>query len=135
VWGNFAGQDESASTHHRDREWRLHDVDLEAQAADGSVQVKFQLETDGGLELGGWTIDDFCIMARGAPGGTCGDGTLGGDETCDDGNLVDGDGCSAACVDESGGDGGCCSTGGSPAMPIGVALLTALALLVPRRRK
>ncbi|HUQ05372.1 MAG TPA: M36 family metallopeptidase [Kofleriaceae bacterium] len=137
VWANFAGQDESASTHHKDREWRLHDVDLETQAADGSVQVKFTLESDGGLEMGGWTIDDFCIMARGAPGGTCGDGTMGGDETCDDGNLVDGDGCSATCVDETGG-GGCCSTGGgSPAMPIGVGLLTALALLRPvsRRRR
>ncbi|MBZ0235278.1 MAG: M36 family metallopeptidase, partial [Deltaproteobacteria bacterium] len=66
VWGNFAGQDERASTHHRDREWRLHDVDLGAAAADGSVQVKFQLQPDGGLELGGWTIDDVCIMARGA---------------------------------------------------------------------
>ncbi len=134
VWGNFAGQDESASTHHRDREWRFHDVDLEAAAADGSVQVKFRLETDPGLELGGWTIDDFCIMARGAPGGTCGDGAIGEGETCDDGNLVDGDGCSATCGDE--GDGGCCSTGGgSPAAPIGVALLTALALLRPLRRR
>jgi MYXO-CTERM domain-containing protein len=133
VWANFAGMDESASTQHRDREWRFHDVDLSTQAEDGQVQVKFKLESDGGLEFGGWTIDDFCIMARGAPGGTCGDGTLGGDETCDDGNLVDGDGCSAACVDEGGGDGGCCSSGGSPAGPIALALLAALGLLRRRR--
>jgi len=30
----------------------------------------------------------------------CGDGTLGGTEQCDDGNRVDGDGCSATCVTE-----------------------------------
>lgn len=32
----------------------------------------------------------------------CGDGVVEGDEACDDGNLVDGDGCSAACTVESG---------------------------------
>jgi cysteine-rich repeat protein len=33
-----------------------------------------------------------------ACGGTCGDGTVLGIEQCDDGNTVDGDGCSATCV-------------------------------------
>ena len=27
------------------------------------VQVKFELESDQGLEFGGWTIDDFCVVA------------------------------------------------------------------------
>ncbi len=32
--------------------------------------------------------------------GTCGDGVINGNETCDDGNTVSGDGCSAACQTE-----------------------------------
>ena len=32
----------------------------------------------------------------------CGDGTISGEETCDDGNTADGDGCSSACVVEDG---------------------------------
>ena len=31
----------------------------------------------------------------------CGDGTIGDDEQCDDGNTNDGDGCSSVCVTES----------------------------------
>lgn len=31
----------------------------------------------------------------------CGDGTLGGDETCDDGGAIAGDGCNALCRDEA----------------------------------
>ncbi|MET0341771.1 MAG: DUF4215 domain-containing protein [Polyangiales bacterium] len=34
----------------------------------------------------------------------CGDGILGGVEACDDGNVLDGDGCSAACAREPGFD-------------------------------
>jgi len=35
----------------------------------------------------------------------CGDGTLDPGEECDDGNAIDGDGCSSACVSETCGDG------------------------------
>ena len=34
------------------------------------------------------------------PCGNCGDGVTDSGELCDDGNLVDGDGCSATCIDE-----------------------------------
>lgn len=58
---------------------------------------------------------DPCTMA-GAPGGqcragvctpvVCGDGIVAGDEVCDDGNTISGDGCSADCrSDESCGNG------------------------------
>jgi MYXO-CTERM domain-containing protein len=137
VWSNFDTGNENATTAHTDREWRFHDLDLAAQAADGMVQIKFTLATDEGLEFGGWNLDDFCIMARTniAPG--CGDGTLGGSEQCDDGNNLAGDGCSESCTIEEGvdppGDGGCCSTGGSPAGPLALGLFS-LGLLGRRRR-
>lgn len=35
------------------------------------------------------------------PAATCGDGVLDSTECCDDGNTVDGDGCSASCQSES----------------------------------
>lgn len=139
VWSNFDTGNENGSTAHRDREWRFHDIDLAAQAADGKVQIRFALTSDQGLEFGGWNIDDFCIMAREniAPG--CGDGSKGGAEECDDGNNTSGDGCSASCTIEPGieppGDGGgCCSTGGSPAGPISLGLFSA-GLLLRRRRQ
>lgn len=139
LWSNFDTGNQDASTEHVDREWRFQDLDLSAQAADGSVQIKFALTSDEGLQLGGWTIDDFCIMARTniLPG--CGNGTVDGAEQCDDGNNVAGDGCTESCTIEPGVDpgtagGGCCSTGGSPAAPIGLGLLSAFFLLRKRDR-
>lgn len=103
VWTNFdslAGVD--SKTHHRDRQWRFHDVDLSEQAADGAVQVRFEIASDGGLQLGGWTLDDVCIVGyQGPPAPICGDGVLDDDEECDDGNVDSGDGCSATCAEET----------------------------------
>lgn len=58
VWTNLdgAGQD-----HHQDDRWAPHAVDLDNPA--GSVQVAFELNTDAGLGMGGWTLDDVCVMA------------------------------------------------------------------------
>jgi len=48
--------------------------------------------TTDGTSTGGDTEGDT------GPGGACGDGVVGGLEECDDGNLADGDGCSANCT-------------------------------------
>ena len=139
LWSNFDTGNQDGSTSHTDREWRFQDVDLSAQAADGSVQIKFALTSDQGLQFGGWNIDDFCIMARTniAPG--CGNGTMDPGEQCDDGNNTAGDGCTESCTTEPGvnppDDGGCCSTGGSPAAPIALGLFSAGLLIRPRRRR
>src|SRR5262249_28878040 len=64
VWSNYASESEEIATfHHTDREWRFHDVDLSTQAADGSVMLAFQISSDGGLQLGGWNIDQLCVVA------------------------------------------------------------------------
>jgi MYXO-CTERM domain-containing protein len=133
----------NSSTHHKDKEWRFHDLDITSQAADGKVQVTFGLKSDQGLELGGWNLDDFCIVGWSANLAQCGDGVVGNGEQCDDGNTTDGDGCSATCVDEDGpgpddppgGDpeGGCCST--SKDDPAGFFLLVSLCALVLARRR
>jgi cysteine-rich repeat protein len=85
-------------------------------AADFTREIEF--DDDGGI----WTCTSDQPSAGGEPGsgrllklelrervGACGDGELQLGEGCDDGNTTDCDGCSAACVAESGcGDGVLC---------------------------
>ncbi|HET6613060.1 MAG TPA: DUF4215 domain-containing protein [Kofleriaceae bacterium] len=101
-------QENPDSVQHEDREWRFQDVDLSSFVAGGDkVQVKFELTSDPGVQFGGWTLDDFCVVgfSLDEQGPVCGDGTTEAPETCDDGNNDDGDGCSATCTTEgSGGD-------------------------------
>ncbi|MBX3156571.1 MAG: DUF4215 domain-containing protein [Deltaproteobacteria bacterium] len=107
------------------------------------MKLRFELASDEGLQFGGWTIDDVCIVKKGAaPNPSCGNGVIDAGETCDDGNRIDGDGCSASCTDETGGGsddadatndaGGCCSSGGGAAGAFGLSALT-LGLALRRR--
>lgn len=99
VWSNRASGSGEGTTHHTDKEWRFHDVDLSQTVENGNVQVSFLIESDGGLEFGGWTIDDFCVVGYLPEGqNICGNGTIEGTEVCDDGNLADGDGCESSCT-------------------------------------
>jgi cysteine-rich repeat protein len=149
LWSNAAGN--QGISHHHDAEWEFHDVDLTPVAADGRVQVAFQLIANGAspsgasppsyerqIQYGGWTVDSLCIVAEGYfP--ACGNGIVdeADGETCDDGNLDDGDGCSAACADETTTEEeppGCCSTGRGSAGG-SVVLALALGAVVLRRRR
>lgn len=100
VWKNFASGTGMGDTHHIDKEWRFHDVDLtEVAAANGNrISVTFRLTADQGLSFGGWTIDDFCLVGWDGPTAVCGDSKIDFGEACDDGNSIDGDGCDAGCV-------------------------------------
>ncbi|WAS92499.1 DUF4215 domain-containing protein [Nannocystis punicea] len=103
-WRNFNSMmgDNNSKTHHRDSEWNFHDVDITPVAFSGTAQLIFRLSSDGGLELGGWTIDDVCIVGvEEPPAPVCGDGVIAAGEGCDDGNSADGDGCSATCTVET----------------------------------
>ncbi len=55
------------------------------------------------LTVGGFGVANYLLEVR--FDSTCGDGVQQPHEACDDGNRVDGDGCSAACESESCGDG------------------------------
>ncbi|HUS28864.1 MAG TPA: MYXO-CTERM sorting domain-containing protein [Kofleriaceae bacterium] len=136
VWQNYAtpGTMPDTEVNHTDKEWRFQDVDLTAQAAAGSLKLKFQLISDAGLEMSGWTVDHVCIVKAGPPSNLCGNHNVDEGETCDDGNTADGDGCSATCGGDEAGDGGCCSAGTNPAGPALLSLVT-LGLVVLRRRR
>ncbi|MDC0717342.1 DUF4215 domain-containing protein [Nannocystis bainbridge] len=103
-WRNFNSMmgDNNSDVHHRDSEWSFHDVDITPVAFSGTAQLVFRLSSDGGLELGGWNLDDVCIVGvEEPPPAVCGDGVIAAGEGCDDGNSEDGDGCSATCTVES----------------------------------
>jgi hypothetical protein len=51
-----------------DTDWVLHDLDVSAQADDKpAVKLRFSLVSDGGVEYGGWNLDDV-RLARVEPG-------------------------------------------------------------------
>ncbi|PCJ55258.1 MAG: hypothetical protein COA70_03195 [Planctomycetota bacterium] len=72
VWENpFSG-------HVIDNSWTIQDIDISAFADNNAaVQVRFSLESDGGLEFGGWNIDDFELYTL-EPVGGGGNMTLSG---------------------------------------------------------
>ena len=57
---------------------------------------------DGGGETGGSTSTGSTTTTTTVTPPACGDGKVDDNETCDDGNKLDGDGCSAACAPEDG---------------------------------
>lgn len=162
VWINSSdhlGND--SALHHIDREWRFQDVPLSSRFRGSSLDLSFDLTTDGGLEFGGWAIDDLCVVAN--PNSICGDGTLTASEECDDGSgnanspnkcRVDckkaacGDGivdrgeecddgdatehCAATCLIADS-SGGCCDAGGNPAASLLISF-GVLGLVLRRRR-
>ena len=82
AWQNYdSGQSLDASKHTRDKEWVFRDLSLSTRIYDGTVKLTFELKSDGGLEFGGWTLDDLCVVAN--PNAICGDGTINGVEQCD----------------------------------------------------
>ncbi|GAB4563415.1 MAG: hypothetical protein Tsb0020_12550 [Haliangiales bacterium] len=96
----------AGNRHHTDSNWVFHDVPVGRAVKDGEVKVRFEIDSDGGLEFGGWNIDDFCVVAR--PGAFCGNGVLEGGEQCDLGDGNDdsaADGCRTNCSQNFCGDG------------------------------
>lgn len=128
VWNNVKSI--NGTLDHVDREWRYHDIDVTDQVdANGAMQITWSLKSDNSKELGGWTLDDVCLVGFDSIG-RCGDGILEEGEQCDDGNTERGDGCDHRCYYEPVSGGGGCATGGNPGW-----LLAAIAYLWSRRSR
>ncbi|MBA3455971.1 MAG: DUF4215 domain-containing protein [Deltaproteobacteria bacterium] len=128
VWTNAS---DNGLLEHADREWRFHDLDVTPR--DGStLKITWALASDSSRELGGWTLDDVCLVGIGKRA-VCGDGILDDGELCDDRNLDDGDGCTNSCTPED--DTGCCAAGTTPAGPLLLGVAAALVLRRRRRRR
>ena len=63
VWENVA--DAGGSDHTIDTAWQAANIDISTFAGSPSVVVEFKLLSDGGLEFGGWNIDDFSVAVVG----------------------------------------------------------------------
>lgn len=63
-WENHATEYDIGDEHHQDSMWALQTV-LVDEAPEGFLQIGWEIESDGGLEFGGWNIDDFCVYAVG----------------------------------------------------------------------
>lgn len=108
VWTNATSV--NGTLDHVDREWRFHDLDVTEKIGEaGTMEIKWSLSSDVSKELGGWTLDDVCLIGFDSIG-RCGDSILEEGEQCDDGNTDEGDGCDERCYYEPVSGGGC-STG------------------------
>lgn len=84
AWINYSANiGDSSAIHHIDREWRFHDVRVSGYALGSKLKIGFELSTDEGLHLGGWHIDDVCVVAN--VNSICGDGVRSPTEVCDNG--------------------------------------------------
>lgn len=63
AWSNYATSRAEGDAHHKDTEWALHTVRLTDPDGDGLVTLSWEIESDEGMELGGWNLDDVCIYA------------------------------------------------------------------------
>ena len=63
IWDNFATNQNTGDLHHIDDAWAYHVVPLGSAADDGRVQISWDIISDGGLEFGGWNLDDLCVKA------------------------------------------------------------------------
>ena len=61
VWAN------ALNGHHQDLAWQLVEIAIPAADNNPSVQIEWHLTTDGGLQLGGWTIDNVELGERFTP--------------------------------------------------------------------
>jgi hypothetical protein len=68
VWTNHGTDRNLGQEHHQDDQWMLHAIPV---AADGSgwLSVDWEIVSDRGLTMGGWTIDDVCVYALTVTGG------------------------------------------------------------------
>jgi hypothetical protein len=102
IWANATNP--TFSLDHLDREWRFVDFDITEHAGE-PMSVAFTLASDAFRELGGWNLDEVCIVGL-AKRAICGDGVV------DPGEVCDGDpDCDKPCEREGS---GCCSASGTP---------------------
>ena len=97
--------------------WGGSHINLLGLAAAGdNIKLRFEFGIDGCGGVIGWYVDEVQVYSCSAElPPSCGDGVLDLGETCDDGNMTDGDGCSSSCGVEN----GWMCTDPIPANPVG----------------
>ena len=121
LWTNHETSQSNGSEHHEDAQWALETIEVPAELReDGVIEISWSIHSDGGLTMGGWTLDDVGVYTiRAADSEVPAPGETG------EGDPVDGEkGAITAC--------GCASTSSAPS---GLALLGLVGLATARRRR
>nr|MBA3501895.1 hypothetical protein [Deltaproteobacteria bacterium] len=100
LWANVTNETDSLD--HVDREWRFVDFDV-TRFAQTPITVMWTLASDPQRQLGGWNIDEVCLVGLDRIS-RCGDGVVDDTEECDGDEH-----CTETC-ERRNDDGGCCST-------------------------
>ena len=122
IWENHASNEQRGDEDTLDDQWIL--ASHRAAPTVGALTLSWEIESDGGKELGGWNLDDICVYAPPARVDDTGDPAV--DDSKDDADTDDGVFLSP---------GGCgCESGGKrlPGMLLALAVTT---LLVGARRR
>jgi len=67
VWTNHATDRNIGDEHHQDETWALHTNAIVDAGEDNEIVLTWELESDQGLSMGGWTIDDVCVYTTAKP--------------------------------------------------------------------
>ncbi len=94
VWRQHASSSQDGGAHHEDSHWALRSYDISGLVDGGEVQISWELQSDSGLQMGGWNIDDVRLV-----------GSAVAAPALDEG-LVDGDGCQGGCSTGASGSAG-----------------------------
>lgn len=144
VWQNHESSRSVGDEHTADDQWALHTLEL--PAAD-STALGWEIESDAGLNFGGWTLDDVCVYGYVAPvepidsGDPEDSGTPDGDTGgAGDGPGGEGDGGASDLVGGGAGKGGftvcgCSSSSGAGGATGSAGLVLGAAALLLRRRR
>ena len=128
IWQNHGSSQSLGDQHHEDRMWAPHTFVVDMEGED-QVMLSWEIQSDGGLTMGGWNLDDVCIYGAG-DASTGGDSGVGGDDGGDGGSGdVTADGFDIGL--------GGCACSGAPSRPFGGALggLVLMGLALARRRE
>ena len=60
VWYNHATSENRGEEHHQDEQWQNHSILLDVDET-GEAQFSWEINSDRGLTMGGWTIDNVCV--------------------------------------------------------------------------
>lgn len=86
AWENHETSSSIGDEHHQDSQWALQTLIMDSAELEDLV-ISWEIESDSGLEFGGWNIDDVCVYGIGVEENIPGSGS----DTGNGSSSVDGD--------------------------------------------
>ena len=77
IWSNHSTRYEIGDEHHADEQWAPHSVLIDSSAFE-SLQLSWEIQSDAGLTMGGWNLDDVCVYGVILPQADTGEEPKGG---------------------------------------------------------